>query len=120
MRFMEQGSELQNKIERIATIVDQLESAGDPNFRALAKELLESLMALHGAGLEQILELARAGGKAGDDFLQRCGRDELVSCLLLLYGLHPDELATRVERGLQKSRSFSRIACGSRDVEIHR
>jgi Fe-S cluster biogenesis protein NfuA len=103
---MEQGSELQNKIQRIAAIVDQLESAGDPNSRALAKELLESLMALHGAGLEQILELARAGGKAGDDFVQRCGRDELVSCLLLLYGLHPDELTTRVERALEKSRSF--------------
>jgi Fe-S cluster biogenesis protein NfuA len=103
---MEPGSELQNKIQRIGTIVGQLESAGDPNFRALAKELLESLMALHGAGLERILELARAGGKAGDDFVQKCGRDELVSCLLLLYGLHPDELATRVERGLEKSRSF--------------
>jgi hypothetical protein len=105
-RFMAQNSDLQNKIQRVGTIVEQLESMADPNSRALAKELLESLMALHGAGLERILELASESGSEGEGFINKCGRDELVSGLLLIYGLHPDDLATRVKGALEKSRAF--------------
>lgn len=103
---MAQDTALQNQIQRIAAIVERLESEGDPNSRALAKELLESIMALHGAGLERILELARQGGASGDALIQKCGKDELVSSVLLLYGLHPDDLQTRVERSIEKSRKF--------------
>jgi Fe-S cluster biogenesis protein NfuA len=72
----------------------------------LAKELVESLMALHGAGLERILELAREPGEAGQTIIGKYGRDELVSSLLLLYGLHPDDLRTRVTGALEKLRGF--------------
>lgn len=102
---MTRDTALQKRMQRIAAIVEQLESAADPNARALAKELLESLMALHGAGLERILELARDAGEAGQTIIGKCGRDELVSSLLLLYGLHPDDLTTRVTSALAKSQS---------------
>jgi len=101
---MAPDSTLQNKIQRIAGIVEQLESNADPNTRALAKYLLESLMALHGAAFERILELARAEGEAGAELVRKCSRDELVSGLLILYGLHPDDLRTRVEHALEKTR----------------
>jgi Fe-S cluster biogenesis protein NfuA len=103
---MAQDTELQKKIRRIGTIVEQLETSADPNSHALARDLLESLMALHGAGLERILELAAEQGDGGVRLIEKCGRDELVSSLLLLYGLHPDDLATRVERALEKMRPF--------------
>ncbi len=104
---MAEDTELQKKIQRIGTIVEQLETSADPNSRALARDLLESLMALHGAGLERILELAAEDGDSrGARLIEKCGRDELVSSLLLLYGLHPDDLATRVERALEKTRPF--------------
>jgi hypothetical protein len=96
---MDQSADLQNKMQRMAAIVEQLESAGDPNTRAMAKELLESLMALHGAGLERILEIA------GEDVVAKCSRDEVVSGILLLYGLHPDNLVTRAQRAVDKSLS---------------
>jgi hypothetical protein len=101
---------LQKQIQRIGAMVEQLESTTDPHLRALAKELLESLMALHGAGLERILELASRAGEAGNAIIRDCGRDELVSSLLLLYGLHPDDLQTRVDAGppLRKSRPRSK------------
>jgi Fe-S cluster biogenesis protein NfuA len=102
---MTRDTALQKRMQRIAAIVEQLELAADPNARALAKELLESLMALHGAGLERILELARDAGEAGQTIIGKCGRDELVSSLLLLYGLHPDDLTTRVTSALEKSQS---------------
>ena len=48
---MAQDAAFQKRIQRIGEIVEQLESTADPNARAMAKELLESLMALHGAAL---------------------------------------------------------------------
>ncbi|HTZ47868.1 MAG TPA: hypothetical protein VMH20_09770 [Verrucomicrobiae bacterium] len=103
---MAQDTELHTKIQRIATVVEQLEASSDPHSRSLAKELLESLMALHGAGLERILDFAKNAGDAGLQLVAQCGRDDLVSSLLLLYGLHPDDLSTRVHRALQNNRTF--------------
>lgn len=95
----------QKRVQRVGEIVEQLESATDPNARAVARELMESLMALHGAGIERILEIAANSGEAGESIIRKCGRDELVSSLLLLYGLHPENLNARVTRALEKSRS---------------
>ena len=103
---MAQDTALQTKIQRMGAIVEQLESSSDPHSRALAKELLESLMALHGAGLERILEFAHNAGEPGEQLIEQCSRDELVSGLLLLYGLHPDDLPTRVRRALERIHAF--------------
>jgi Fe-S cluster biogenesis protein NfuA len=100
---MAQDKELQKRIQRIGEMVEQLESAADPNARAMAKELLESLMALHGAALERILQLASDAGEPGEAIIRKCGRDDLVGGVLLLYGLHPENLRTRVTRALEKS-----------------
>jgi Fe-S cluster biogenesis protein NfuA len=96
---------LQKRLQRIGEILEQLESAADPNARAIAKELVESLMALHGAGIERILEIAANSGEAGESIIRKCGRDELVSSLLLLYGLHPENLNARLTRALEKLQS---------------
>src|SRR5580658_8789463 len=102
---MAQDKELQKRMQRIGETIEQLESAADPSSRAMAKELLESLMALHGAALERILELAANAGEAGETIVRKCGRDDLVSSVLLLYGLHPENLRSRVAYALEKSRS---------------
>jgi Fe-S cluster biogenesis protein NfuA len=103
---MAQDTALLKRIQRIGEVVEQIESSADPNARAVAKELLESLMALHGAALERILELASEAGEAGETIIRKCGRDELVSSLLLLYGLHPEDLRSRVLGALEKSRAY--------------
>ena len=97
---------LQKQIRRIGEIVEQLESTADPNARAMARDLLESLMALHGAALERILEIASESGEPGETAIRKFGRDELVSSLLLLYGLHPEDLNTRVAWALEKARTY--------------
>jgi Fe-S cluster biogenesis protein NfuA len=103
---MAQDAAFQKQIQRIGELVEQLESGADPSARALAKELVESLMALHGAGLERILEIASVSGEAGENIIRKCGSDELVSSVLLLYGLHPESVNTRVMRALEKTRPF--------------
>jgi len=93
---------LPQQAQRIAEIVEQIESTADPNLRAMAKELLESLMALHGGALERILEIAASSGEAGRQIVRECSQDEMVGSLLVLYGIHPDDLRTRVQRALDK------------------
>src|SRR5580658_4773672 len=113
---MAQDKELQKRMQRIGETIEQLESAADPSSRAMAKELLESLMALHGAALERILDLASQAGEAGETIIRKCGRDELVSSVLLLYGLHPEGLRTRVTRALEKSKSHIESHGGSTEL----
>ena len=113
---MAQAKELQKRMQRIGEIVEQLESTADPDARAMAKELLESLMALHGAALERILEIASEAGEAGETIIRKCGRDELVSSLLLLYALHPEDLRTRVIRALEKSKGYLESHAGSAEL----
>jgi len=103
---MAQDAALQKQMQRMGGMVEHLESNADPRTRAMTKELLESLMALHGAALERILELAANAGEAGETIIRKCGRDELVSSVLLLYGLHPENLRSRVTHALEKSRAY--------------
>ncbi|NDQ57025.1 MAG: NifU family protein [Acidipila sp.] len=103
---MAQEAEFQKRIQRIGEMVEQLEANADPNARTMAKELLESLMALHRAALERILELAYDAGEVGQTIVRKCGSDDLVSSVLLLYGLHPEDLGSRVNHALEKSRAY--------------
>jgi Fe-S cluster biogenesis protein NfuA len=103
---MPPDKDLQKRIQRIGEIVEQLEATADPNSRAMAKELLESLMALHGAALEQILNITHEAGETGESLIRKFGGDPLISSLLLLYGLHPSDMRTRVTAALEKSHGF--------------
>lgn len=98
---MENGKDFQVQVQKIGELIQELDSIADLAVRARAKELVQSLLDLHGAGLERILELLfqREGGAQAIDEL---GQDPLVSSLLILYGLHPEELPTRVERKLEQ------------------
>ena len=45
-----------------------------------------------------MLEILAGAGEAGESILDSLGRDDLVASLLLLYGLHPLDFETRVQR----------------------
>ncbi len=55
-------------------------------------------MRFYGAGLEQVVGIARAAG--GDAMVHRMAADPLVGALLALHDLHPVELRARVEHGM--------------------
>ena len=101
---MAKDKELQTHVQRIGDMVERLEATADPHTRTLAKDLLESLMALHGAGLERLLQLASEAGETGEAIIRKCAQDQVVGSLLLLYGLHPESIETRVTRALVKLR----------------
>lgn len=102
---MVDDNDFQKRVQKIGGLVHNLESIADPASRAAAKELVQLLMDLHGTGLERILEIVFQSGDSGAQIIDDLGRDSLVSSLLILYGIHPEELQTRVERKLDQIRS---------------
>src|SRR5262249_27957987 len=81
--------------------------------RARTREIVQALLDLHGAGLERILEHVASAGDPGLGVIDALGRDDVVGGLLLLYGLHPVDLETRVRQGLDAVRPYLRSHGGS-------
>jgi Fe-S cluster biogenesis protein NfuA/nitrite reductase/ring-hydroxylating ferredoxin subunit len=100
--------EFQRRIQKIEGLVRTLESVADPRVRASAQDLVRSLMDLHGAGLDRLLSIVAGAGEPGRAIFDDLARDDLVSKLLLLYGLHPVDLETRVAQALETVRPYLR------------
>jgi Fe-S cluster biogenesis protein NfuA len=96
--------EFQQQVQKIGGLVHDLETMADPVSREAAKNLVQLLMDLHGKGLERALEIIFASANSGSRLIDELGQDSLVGSLLILYGLHPDDLRTRVERKLEQTR----------------
>jgi hypothetical protein len=110
------SAEFQQRLESIEVVIRQIEAAADPNVRTAARELVQLVMELHGAGLERILEVLRSNGEAGQSLLGSLERDDLVASLLVLYGLHPQSLEERVHQALEKANR--KIRSRSATVEL--
>lgn len=94
--------DFQKRLQRIGELVHDLDGIADPASRAATKELVQLLMHLHGSGLEKMLEIIFQSGEQGARVIDELGQDPLVSSLLVLYGIHPEDLQTRVERKLRE------------------
>jgi Fe-S cluster biogenesis protein NfuA len=95
---------LNEQMERVEELVKSIETTADPKLRAQALELVQTLMDFHGAGLDRMMEITAQAGNAGTAIFDDFARDELVSGLLLLYGLHPLEIEERIANALEKVR----------------
>lgn len=81
-----------------------------------AEELVRLVVDLYGAGLERLLEIAHDSGRLDDELLDRLAADDLVSSLLLVHGLHPYDVETRVARALDGVRPY--LGSHGGDVEL--
>ncbi|MGA9543820.1 MAG: NifU family protein [Candidatus Sulfotelmatobacter sp.] len=101
---MAEGRDFREDIQRIGGLVQEIESIADPAIRAATKDLVQSLMDLHGAALEKALEIVAETGETGMSIIDRLGRDSLVGSVLILYGLHPEDLESRVVKAVDRVR----------------
>ncbi|MFD7534639.1 hypothetical protein [Streptomyces sp. NPDC059819] len=88
---------------RVEEILEHLTAAGDVEIAAAAEELVRVLMDFYGAGLARIVELlgTRAASDAsGSGGLTWLLEDDLVTSLLVLHDLHPEDTVTRIARAL--------------------
>lgn len=88
--------------ERIEGLVLRVGNIPDPESRDVATQLMASILELHGAGMERMMEITSAAGDPGQALIRRFAGDNLVAALLLLHNLHPDDLVTRVQHALGK------------------
>lgn len=112
---MKATREFTRRSERIEELVTRLEGSGDPAIRAVASELLQAVIELHGVAMERILE-AMTELNGGQEALDQLSADELVSSVLSLHGIHPEPLETRVMAALEQARMYLRSHGG--DVEF--
>jgi Fe-S cluster biogenesis protein NfuA len=108
--------EFQQRIQSIERMLGEIEGSADLGLRTSVRQLVQSVMDLHGAGLDRILELIRSDAAGGEGLVEKLGRDELVASLLVLYGLHPLHLEARITEGLDKARALLRSHQG--EVEL--
>jgi Fe-S cluster biogenesis protein NfuA len=91
-------------MQRISRLVQEIEAIADPAVRAATQGLIQSIMDLHGAAWEKALDIVAEAGEPGMGIIDRLGRDSRVSGLLILYGLHPEDLETRLRKAVDRVR----------------
>lgn len=100
---------------RVEALLEQVEALADPGAREIATELAQALLDLYGEGLARMV--AHIAEHDDDGALAAAfGDDEVVAHLLLLHGLHPVPVATRVRRALEEVRPYLESHGG--DVEL--
>jgi Fe-S cluster biogenesis protein NfuA len=99
---MSEEQDFQQRVRRIGALVDEIETIADPAARSSVRQLVQLVMEFHGMALDRTLEVLADGGEPGMSFIEQLGRDPMVSSLLVLYGLHPDGLETRVRRAVER------------------
>lgn len=91
--------------ERVEKLAAKLDQAGDPEVRAAALELVQSVVELHGAALQRLIDKCLEMPQ-GEQVLAAALDDNLVAGIFLLHSLHPDDIETRVVRGLAAVRPY--------------
>jgi Fe-S cluster biogenesis protein NfuA len=99
---MSEQQDFQQRVRRIGALVEEIETIADPAARSSTRQLVQLVMEFHGLALDRTLEILADGGEAGMSFIEQLGRDSMVSSLLVLYGLHPDSLETRVRKAVER------------------
>jgi Fe-S cluster biogenesis protein NfuA len=92
-------------------LISRIEALPDPVARETSRELLREVLALHQRALERTIQTAREAGQ--EALLARLAQDPKVAPILLLHGLHPEELQGRVERALDRVRPYLNSHGGS-------
>jgi Fe-S cluster biogenesis protein NfuA/nitrite reductase/ring-hydroxylating ferredoxin subunit len=96
----------QRGAERIEKLIQEVAEFPDPSARATTEELVQALLDMYGEGLAHVLELTAQSEASGHALIETFTKDDLLSSLFLLHGLHPLDIETRVARALVEVRPY--------------
>ncbi|HEY1620089.1 MAG TPA: NifU family protein [Streptosporangiaceae bacterium] len=91
---------------RVEELLDSLRSGGFGGAAAAAEELVGLLVELYGDGLAAIVAVLGDEGEPGAAMLAKLADDPRVEGLLLLHGLHPLDVDTRIQQALDQVRPY--------------
>ena len=92
-------------MQRLESLLAQIDDRADPATKCRC-EIVQLLMDFHGAALGKIVGVIANDANEGPALLEKLVDDELVANALLLYGLHPHDLESRVTEALEKVRPY--------------
>lgn len=113
MPLTHDARDFQTKLQRLDALIQEMERSADPAARDRTREIVQSVLDLHGTGLEHILAHLEEGGAATAPVFDACVRDDVVSGLLLLHSLHPLDMEARVLEALEHVRPYLRSHGGN-------
>lgn len=90
-------------VDRIETLLTRLESLDDSSVRDDVQDVVHCLLEFHGLAIGRMISILR-GTESSASAISELTGDELVAGLLLLHGLHPDDLGDRVRQALERVR----------------
>ena len=99
-------------VGRVQRLTAEAEALPDPHAREVADELAAAVVQLYGEGLERIFAALEPDARA------RLAEDGVVASLMLIHGLYPVPLETRVQEALDTVRPYLESHGG--DVELLR
>ena len=83
--------------DRIEVLLGELRPQASPEVGAKVEEVIGLLVELYGAGLERILEVVNEDAETAAPLLKRFTDDKFIESLLVLHGIHPIDVDTRIE-----------------------
>src|SRR5215470_14300847 len=95
--------ELDRALRRLEELIGVLEAHPEPAASRSARELVSLVLNLHGIGLAKLTSIL-VKSDAGAASIARLIEDDHVRAMLLLHGLHPDDLETRVRQAVERLR----------------
>lgn len=105
--------DFQQRLDKIEELIQGLAEIADPAQQARARDLVQLVLDLHGLAIERMLDMVYESGAAGQGIIEEMAKDEMVGNLLLLHGLHPFDLETRVRQALEKVRPYMKSHGGN-------
>lgn len=97
------GEDPDQALHRLEELICALDACPDPAAKETARQLLGLVLDLHGIGLAKLMGIVTAA-EGGPSILARLAEDKQVHAMLVLHGLHPDDLETRVRRAVDRLR----------------
>ena len=99
--------------QEIERLIQEVEAITEPDLREKIVTLVQSLLGFHAAGIERLMQIITAEGESSGALLDKLAGDRLVGSLLLLYGVHPLSLESRVEQAIDRLRSNPTLNAGA-------
>src|ERR1051326_7874458 len=92
--------------DRIEALRGEVKVSAPPDVADKVEEVVGLLVELYGAGLERILEIVNEDEAVAAQLLTRFIDDKFIESLLVLHGIHPIDVDTRIEAALDKARPY--------------
>ena len=94
-------------------LIQRTKDLRDPVARAAIHECLQGLLRFYGENLGRLLQVIQSCGPAGEYVFGQLAEDPVVRGLLLIHGLHPVDLPTRLNQAIEKIRPYMESHGGS-------